>query len=342
MKRFVIGIDVGGTKTACALVDENRVLYGGHSIPSNPELENERFFDVIVEEVKTLLAGQGFDASGRRPAGTRAANGQARLEAAEIAGAGVGMPSFIYYDKGHIIKTSNLVKIRDFPARDYLSEKLRLQVTLDNDARAAALAEYRHGAGKGFHNMLYCPVSSGISSAILIGGKLFRGSYGWAGETGHMIATPGEGVECGCGNRGCYMSWCSGLMIIKHIRQWIDSGEKTIMTELAGGKEKIDSIILEKAHDAGDRMAVKAFNQMTNWLGIWFYNLYVSLNINCFVLGGGLVKMGEKLLDPVRRTFDIYNHDDFPVYFKTAACGKNCGTLGAAELAWESCAENAM
>lgn len=329
MKRFVIGVDVGGTKTACALIDENRAVFGERSVPSDPELDSESFFDCIAEEVKTLLDGQGFDRFGKRPAG---ADG----EAAEIAGAGVGMPSFILYDEGYIIKTSNLVKIKDFPARDYLSGKLGFPVIIDNDARAAALAEYRHGAGRGFDNMLYCPVSSGISSAILIGGKLFRGSYGWAGETGHMIATPGEGIECGCGNRGCYMSWCSGLMIVKHIRQWIDSGEKTIMTSLAGGNDKINSIILEKAWDSGDPMALKAVAQMTGWLGLWFYNLYVSLNINCFVLGGGLVKMGEKFLGPVRQVFDHYNHDERPVYFKTAACEASCGILGAAELAWDA------
>jgi len=128
------------------------------------------------------------------------------------------------------------------------------------------------------------------------------------------------------------MSWCSGSMIVQHIKKWIGTGEKTIMTELAGGTENIDSIILEKAYDERDRMAVKAINQMIHWLGVWFFNLYVSCNVNCFVMGGGLVNMGEKLLAPIRRTFDELNHDERPVYFKTAECGENCGILGAALL----------
>ena len=205
-------------------------------------------------------------------------------------------------------------------------------MVLDNDARAAGMAEYRYGAGRGFDKMFYCPISTGISSSLFISGKPFRGSYGWAGESGHMIATPGEGIECGCGNRGCYMSWCSGSMIIKHIRNWIAGGEKSIMTGLAGGKENIDSIILEKAIDQEDPLAIRALNQMVHWLGVWFYNLYVSFNVNCFVLGGGLVKMGEKLLDPVQQIFDNLNHDECHVYFKIAECGDNGGTLGAAEL----------
>ena len=149
-----------------------------------------------------------------------------------------------------------------------------------------------------------------------------------------MIATPGEVLECGCGNRGCYMSWCSGSMIIQHIKSWIASGEHTIMTELAGSFDNIDCIIMEKAYDSGDPMAIKALNQMTDWLGVWFYNLYLSFNVNCFVMGGGLVNMGEKFLLPIRRKFDEYNRDEHPVYFKTAECGDNYAILGASELVY--------
>ena len=315
MERYVIGIDVGGTKTACGLLNGERAMLRYASRPSDGEAAPEAFFDGVAEDVETLLAACGISRE-------------------RVDGVGLGMPSFIVYDEGYIVKTSNLVKIREFPARSYLSQKLSLPVFLDNDARAAGLAEYRYGAGRGFDKMVYCPVSTGISSALIIGGKPFRGSYGWAGETGHMIATPGEGIECGCGNRGCYMSWCSGSMIVKHIKQWIAAGGKTIMTELAGGTEGIDSIILEKAYDRGDAMAERAFNQMTRWLGVWFYNLYVTYNVDCFVLGGGLVNMGEKLIGPVRRIFGEYNHDERPVYFKTAECNDQCGVRGAAELVY--------
>ena len=313
MARYTVGVDVGGTKTAYGILNEERKIVKSLSHPSDTEASPETFFDTIAANTENLIAA-------------------CQIKKEDVAGIGIGMPSFILYDEGRIVKTSNLVKIKDFPARSYLSEKTGLPVALDNDARTAGLAEYRCGAGRGFPNMLFCPVSTGISSALIIGGKPFRGSYGWAGETGHMIATPGEGLECGCGNRGCYMSWCSGSMIVKHIRNWIVAGEKTIMTELSGGIDKIDSIILEAAYDKGDAMALRAFSQMVHWLGVWFYNLYVTYNVNCFVLGGGLIKMGEKLLGPVRETFNAYNHDERPVYFKTAECTDYCGVLGAAEL----------
>ena len=181
-------------------------------------------------------------------------------------------------------------------ARAYLMEKLGgARVLLDNDSHTGALAEFRHGAGRGFQNIVYCPVSTGISSGIVIDGRLFRGRYGWSGESGHMIVTPGEGIECGCGNRGCLMSWCSGSMIVRHIRSWIAAGEPTVMAELAGGAEKITAVHLRQACGLGDAMALRALGQMAKFLGIWLYNLYVTLNINCFIFGGGLTGFGELL-----------------------------------------------
>jgi glucokinase len=310
----VLGIDVGGTKVAIGLFDENKRLRSERRYPSNPDLGPEDFFDVLIAEAQQLLDDELTSRS-------------------QLRGIGLAMPSFILFAKGHIVKTSNLVKIRDFPARSYLSEKFgSLPIILDNDAHVAALAEHRYGAGRGFEHIFYCPVSTGIASAMIINGRLFRGSYGWAGEGGHMIATPGEGLLCGCGNRGCYMSWCSGSMIVKHIQNWIAQGETTMMTDLAGGAENITSLHLERAYDRGDALAIRALDQMARYLGLWFFNLYVSLNINCFVLGGGLIKLGDRLLGPTRRIFDEYNHNDLAVYIKTAELGDRAGIAGAAEL----------
>jgi glucokinase len=317
MGAYVMGIDVGGTKIACGLFDGKKNLVARSRGPSDPALPPEAFFDGIIRELRALLEGQG-------------------LGPEDLRGIGLGMPSFILFEQGYIVKTSNLVNIRDFPARAYLAERFPgLPIVLDNDARVAALAENRFGAGRGFKNMLYCPISTGIASGIIINGKLFRGTYGWAGETGHMIATPGEGLLCGCGNQGCFMSWCSGSMIVKHIRNWIARGEKTLMTELAGGADQIDCIHLEAAYDRGDPLALRALDQMARYLGQWFFNLYVTFNIDCFVLGGGLLKMGEKLLDPVRRIFDSYNRNTMPVYFKPAELEDRFGMIGAAELIFE-------
>lgn len=315
MNNFTIGIDVGGTKTAYGLFDSNKNLIFKNKLPTNPNLDAQAFFDEIVDNVNIILRDNNIHHSNLR-------------------GVGIGMPSYIFYEEGRIMKTANLPKIKDFPARSYLYKKLggNIRIMLDNDAHTAALAEHRNGAGRGFTHMLYCPVSTGISTGIIIDNKLFRGRYGWAGETGHMIATPGEGIECGCGNRGCLMSYCSGAMIVKHVKQKILEGHKTIMIDLAGSHDAIDVLHISQAYDLDDSLSIWAIDQMAKYMAVWLYNLYSALNINCFVLGGGLLNIGDKLFDPVKSMFNDLNHCDLPVYFKEAELGDDFGIVGAAEL----------
>lgn len=312
--QYTIGIDVGGTKTAYGIFDQEKKLVKRHQHPSDGSLNAEEFFDRIIVNIHELMETCGISFE-------------------HLRGIGIGMPSYIHYEEGHIVKTVNLRNIQDFPARTYLMKKLGgVRVLLDNDSHTGALAEFRNGAGRGFENILYCPVSTGISSGIIINGKLFRGRYGWAGESGHMIVTPGDGVDCGCGNKGCLMSWCSGAMIIKHIKQWIENGEKTKLLEMAKTPDDITCEMIDRAYELGDPMAIKAVNQMAKYLAVWIYNLYVTLNINCFIFGGGLLNMGDKLFGQVYKNFHEYNQDDMPVYFKTAELGNDFGIIGAAEL----------
>ena len=331
MGQYTIGIDIGGTKVAYGLLDDQKNIIRRMTHESNGNCTPEEFFDEIVANIRSLIT-------------------DAKIKKENLRGAGIGMPSFILFEEGHIVKTTNLTNIYDFPARAYLMEKLDgIRVIIDNDAHAAAIAEHRYGAGRGFNNMLYCPVGTGISTGIIINGNLFRGSYGWAGETGHMIVNPGDGIECGCGNRGCLMSWSSGSMIIKHIKKWNEDGEKSRISDLAGG-DTMDCNHLADAYNDGDPLAHRAIAQMVSFLGIWTYNLYVTFNINCFVFGGGLIKMfrqlknnGQKsrentggLLNAMKEVFDGYNRNVMPVYFREAQLsdrsGDDFGVIGAAEL----------
>lgn len=315
MEKYSIGIDVGGTKIAYGLFDDQKKLIYKRKTKSNPDLSPSEFFDEIILNIRTILKDNN------------------RTEH-DLLGIGIGMPSFILYDEGKIIKTVNLTKIKDFPARKFMNERLgsNIKIILDNDSHTGALAEHRNGAGRGFKHMLYCPVSTGISSGIIINNELFHGSYGWSGESGHMIVTPGEGIECGCGNRGCLMSYCSGAMIVKHIKEKVKAGKATIMTELANGADNITAEHLLAAYDKEDEMALWAVEQMAEYMAVWLYNLYVVLNINCFVFGGGLLNFGDRLFVPVREKFDNYNNNNMPVYFKKAELGEDFGIIGAMEL----------
>lgn len=312
---YTIGIDVGGTKTAYGLFDGDKNLILKYKTASNADLDAQGFFDEILSNINTIMRDQS-------------------LKVNNLRGVGIGMPSFVFYEEGKILKTANLPKINNFAARNYMIKSLggNIRVMLDNDAHTGALAEHRNGAGRGFKHMLYCPVSTGISTGIIINNELFRGRYGWAGESGHMIITPGKGIECGCGNKGCLMSYCSGSMIVKHIKSKIDQGTKSILTELAGSTDMINTHHLIKALDYDDQLANWAVEQMATYMGVWLYNLYTTLNINCFIFGGGLLNFGDKLFPQIREVFDVYNHNDMPVYFKNAELCDDFGIIGAAEL----------
>jgi glucokinase len=137
---------------------------------------------------------------------------------------------------------------------------------------------------------------------------------------------------CGCGNKGCFMSWTSGSMVPRHVRNRIATGEKTIMTTYVDDPIEITMEHIDKAFSENDYMAVKAIDQMVKYLAIWIYNLYVFMNINCFVFGGGLLEMKAPIMERVRKEFDRYNQNDKPVYFKIAELGNRTGIIGASEL----------
>lgn len=315
---YYAAADVGGTKIALGIFDGEKKLLAKTKLLSDPSLSAEDFFTGMVSDLKSFMEDRGFPFSG-------------------LKGLGVGVPSMVRFSKGEIVLTAMLPNLSGFPAREFLRSLLPgVSVVLDNDSHCAALAEYRQGAGRGFPHMLYCPVSTGLASGIIIDGKLFRGSHGFAGESGHTVISPEqEGIPCGCGNPGCLCSYCSGGMIVRHIRQWIAEGEKTSMTDLAGSPEKIDAKILETAAREGDPMALRALDQMAKYLGAWIFNLYMTFDIDCFVFGGGLINMGALLFDRVRAVFDSYCHTDEPVYFKFAELSQDSGLLGALELLFE-------
>ena len=313
MAKYTIGVDVGGTKTAYGLFAPNHGLVGTFEQPTRITGTCLQIAEAIADGLRAFLAQRGLTPS-------------------DLSGIGLALPSYIDFDSGYILCTTNITPLRDFNARAFFTERFHVPVYLDNDANVAALAEHRLGAGRGRRHMLYCAASTGISNGIIINRELFRGSYGAAGESGHMLITPDQGVACGCGNRGCFMSWTSGSMIVRHVRQWLESGRQSTLTERCGGDlSRLDCRMLQEAAEAGDALAREAIDQMAYYLGIWTFNLYQAFNIDCYVFGGGLVHMGGMLFDAARAHFDRFNiyQKDNRVDFLFAELGKNAGIIGA-------------
>ena len=308
MGSFRIGIDAGGTKVAYGLFDQKNNLVGRRQHPTPADADGPQFSDLIIENCRALLQEQN-------------------LKIDDLRGIGVCMPSFILFDEGYICMTSAMENIRDFAMRDYLTQRLPVSIVLDNDSNCAALAEYRFGAGRGSRHMVYMSVSTGIGSGLIINGELFRGSYGWAGETGHMLITPDEGLECGCRNRGCFMSWAGGRYIPDRVLRKAKDFETKMNLAV-----RTDGIALLQACRDGDPLALAVLDEMAHYLGVCLFNIYQMLNINLFVFGGGLTHFGSLLFDRVRAEFDRYNHIPQPVEFRFAELKQDFGIIGAAEL----------
>lgn len=308
MNAYRIGIDAGGTKVAYGLFDDENHLLDRFQHPTPIEADGPAFCDLVIESVDAMLKKN-------------------HLERTDLRGIGICMPSFLLFEEGYVCMTSAMVNIRDFAMRDYLTERLNVPIILDNDSNVAALAEHRYGAGRGSRNMIYVATSTGIGSGLVLNGQLFRGSYGWAGECGHMLITPDEGVECGCRNKGCFMSWASGRYIPQHIRKMAENRE-TIMDL---GPE-LDGVELLRACKAGDALALEVLQQTAHYIAVCVFNIYQLLNVNLFVFGGGLVNFGPMLYDKVRAEFDRYNHIPQKVEFRFAELKQDFGIIGAAEL----------
>ncbi len=306
--RYRIGIDAGGTKVAYGLFDENDVLVDRIQHPTPIEADGPEFCGNVIETIHDLLRRNN-------------------LRQEDLQGIGICMPSFILFEEGYICMTSAMVNIRDFAMRDYLAQRLNVPIVLDNDSNVAALAEYRYGAGRGSKHMIYMAASTGIGSGLIFNGELFRGSYGWAGESGHMLITPDEGLDCGCENSGCFMSWASGRYIPQHIRK-MAQGRETCM-DLG---PDLDCVELYRACQAGDPLALEVLEQTAHYIAVCVFNIYQLLNVNLFVFGGGLTNFGPLLFDRVRAEFDRYNHIPQKVEFRFAQLKQDFGIIGAAEL----------
>ncbi len=163
--KYVIGIDAGGTKVAYGLFDGNGELIDRVQHPSDSNADGPAFADTMIGNIRDMLNRNG-------------------VSGGEFLGAGVCMPSFILYDQGLILMTSAIPGIKNFKMREYMESRLQTKIVLDNDSNAAAIAEHRHGAGRGLRHMVYITIGTGFGSGIIIDKKLFHGSYGSAGGSG--------------------------------------------------------------------------------------------------------------------------------------------------------------
>ncbi|HWU22767.1 MAG TPA: ROK family protein [Nocardioides sp.] len=292
-----VGVDVGGTKVLAVAIDED----GGPVASASAPMPGR---DVPGEEVERALC-----------AAIREAAGGVTPEAVGIAAAGLVDAA------GEHVRFAAHLPWRDAPVRRNLADRLGVRTVLDNDANCAAYAEFVLGAARGAQHALLITIGTGIGGALVLGGRLYRGSQGMAGEFGHMQVVP-DGLSCECGLKGCWEQYCSGRALERVVR-------------VAVGRHLEGREVARMAR-SGDGTARQAIATIGTWLGVGAAGLVSAFDPELVVIGGGVADVGDLLLDPARSALlDSLQGSDRRVVppLVPAALGPRAGAIGAALLA---------
>lgn len=300
-----IGINVSGEHVRGALVDEQGSIIEGRIGGVAKELIPQ--LAAMVEDLRTLPGS--------------------------VAAIGVALPGLVNRQTDRVVSSRDLPSNMVEDIHGQLTRATGLRVEIENDANAAAYGEFKVGAGRGSHNMFYMMIGNGIGGAIIIDGKLFTGTSGFAGEVGH-ITIDTEGLQCVCGNTGCLETVASAPSIVRRARERLYRDSTSSLSRLALNKTFTAEDVAHQANE-GDDFALMMIERTGKYIGTGVANVINLLNIERIVLGGGVMDAGSLILNPIiqevkRRAFQ-------PCFDATeivaAKLGYDAAPIGAAMLA---------
>lgn len=306
-----IGVDIGGTKVSAGVVDDAGEIIDRElrATPGHDVAETE---EIIVDVVTALAARH------------------------EVVAVGVGAAGWIANDHATVLFSPHLAW-RDEPLHAALFERIGLPLVVENDANAAAWAEYRYGAAKGQRVVVCVTLGTGIGGGLVVDGNLYRGAFGIACEYGHTTLVP-DGRRCACGNRGCWEMYASGRALARDARELAEESPMAAerLLELARVSGELSGPVVTAAAAEGDPAAEAICTSMGRWLGRGLANLAAILDPSIFVIGGGVSEAGELLLRPAREEFAhmLTGRGFRPLAtIVAAALGPDSGLVGAADIA---------
>ena len=309
---LTVGIDIGGTKIAAGVVDDDGSLVTTARRQS-PAQHPAAIADTIADLVAELSLGRTLSAVGLAPAG------------------------WLNLDGTEIMFAPNLAW-RAEPLRQLVQDRVSIPTVMENDANAAAWAEFRFGAGQGARVLLMATIGTGIGGGLVLGGAVFHGGFGVAPEFGHMRVVP-EGRPCACGLRGCWEAYGSGNALTVRARELAveDPSRAAVLLGLAGGDpDDIRGPIVSAAAERGDPAARQSFAELARWIGEGLASLASVLDPDVVVIGGGVGESPELRMDAVVAAFGPaesgFGHRPVPEV-RRAVLGNFAGLIGAADLA---------
>ena len=305
------GIDVGGTKIAGGVVDEDGTIVEELRVES-PATDAEAIEEAIAGLVGSLRSRH------------------------DIATVGVGAAGYVDKARAVVLFAPN-VAWRNEDLKSELEKRVELPVVIENDANAAAWGEFAFGAGRDAEDLLLVTVGTGVGGGLVLDGEVYRGANGVGAEIGHMRVVP-NGILCGCGKHGCFEQYASGSALVREARALALSGAQIAqgMLQRAGGelRQITGPLITEAARD-GDAGARQQLAELGRWLGEGVASLTEILDPEVVVVGGGVSEAGDLLLDPMREAFagQLVGRGFRPIpEIRRAELGNRAGLIGAADL----------
>lgn len=281
---YMIGLDVGPTQIKAIMTDLNANIIDSlqKNIPNN--ITNDGLLTLMKESVHHLL-------------GTKHAAQE------KFIGIGVGMHGMVDVNRGMSLYAP-ILQLRNIPIKETLEDEFKMVVQVENDARVMALGETWFGNGNGADSVVCVNVGRGIGAGIMIDGKLFHGEHFIGGEIGHMTIDI-DGPKCSCGNYGCLQALASGPVISSRAAKEAAMGRETLLTELCGGDlESVTGKLVTEAARQGDALSREVLAETGRYLGIGLTNLLHTVDPDRIIIGGGVSKAGDYILDNVKKTIE--------------------------------------
>ena len=313
---YYIGIDLGGTNIAAAVVDENGMIYGRSKRKTDAPRSCNLIFDDMAKCAKDAAKESGLSFE------------------KDIEAVGIGCPGAINTDEG-TVEFSNNLGFYDAPIVKYMKKALSKKIYVENDANAAAWGEFLAGCGKYTNNFVMVTLGTGVGSGIVENGRLLRGAYGKGAEIGHMVIHEG-GEKCTCGRRGCFEAYASATALIKQTKKAMKENPDSEMWKICGGK--ISSVDGRTAFEAKDETAKKVVKDYLGFLSEGIVNIVNIFQPEIVCIGGGISHEGKKILTPVKQMIKTKSFARFgkvQTSVSLAELGNDAGIIGAA-LLWKN------
>jgi glucokinase len=310
-----IGVDIGGTKIAAGVVDEEGTILAQTRRDTDPD--DVASIDAAIADVYRELSASY-----------------------EVKDVGLAAAGFVAADRSGVLFAPNIAW-REYPLRDKVAALIGdpdVRIVVENDANAAGWAEFRFGVARDVDDMVTLTLGTGLGGAIVIGGRLVRGAWGVAAEIGHMRVVPG-GHYCGCGHEGCWEQYVSGSALVRDAQAVaITQPDRAAgLLERAGGRaDKITGPLVTLAAQEGDELAVDLLREVGRWVGEGAASVAALLDPQMFVIGGGVSAAGDLVLAPARNAFaeQLSARGHRPeAAIVLADMGNDAGMVGAADLA---------